>query len=113
MPYLQIRTSGELTREKTDRLHTVFAEMMAEVLGAKNVMMEFTGGHRFYYAGQYPEGTAVEVHVMERFTDEQYSELIRRSIQLAGEEFSQPAEQIVVNVMGLPTWGANGKALHI
>lgn len=113
MPHLQVKTSKALTPELEKTLHGRFQELMTECFGPRNVMMEFSGGHKFFYGGQYPDGAYAELHLMPLFEEASYERFIEKAQYLMGELFQLPVELVCVNLFVLPLWGKDGRVLKV
>ena len=111
MPYLNIRLSCPLAAEDEPQLHKDVYAITSRTLTDKPPMMEFSGGHRFWYRDCSPEGAYVELHLIDRYTLEQQEAFIKEICDYLGDNYPIPKSEIVVNIIVLPIWGKGGETL--
>ena len=111
MPYLKVSLSCPVTVDDEKKLHKDILEITHRTLTEKPPMMEFSGGHRFWYRNCSPEGAYVELHLIDRYTLEQQEAFIKEICDYLGDNYPIPKSEIVVNIIVLPIWGKGGETL--
>ncbi len=113
MPYLKLNVSCTLQEEKKPALYEKFGNITEKAIDrpGERCIMEFTGGHRFFYKGTPQDAAYLEIHVLGPFEFEKKAAFITAVSEFIETEFSIAKERTVINFFELPQWGRDGVIL--
>lgn len=110
MPYIQLRTSKEITREKEKLIKERLGESI-ELIGKTEewLMVEFVSNAHLYFRGEENiSGAYVEVKIFGTCDNRCYQEFTKQVCQILNEELGLKPENIYISYGEYHNWGWNG-----
>ncbi len=110
MPYIQLRTSKEITREKEKLIKERLGESI-ELIGKTEewLMVEFVSNVHLYFRGEENiSGAYVEVKIFGTCDNRCYQEFTKQVCQILNEELGLKPENIYISYGEYRNWGWNG-----
>ena len=111
MPYIDLKTTAKITKEKEIDLKAAFGEAISLIPGKSErwLMVKLDGECKMFLAGDNQDDVAmVEIDIFGSATDAAYDALTARITDIINEEINIPKDRIYVKYEEIDTWGYNG-----
>jgi len=108
MPYIQIRTSNKIAKEKIEEIKTSLGEIITIIPGKTEavLMVDIVDGCNLYYQGNQDESNAyVKVEVFQKVLPEYAVQVTGAITKLLEEKAGIPRNRTYVTHEGIPDWG--------
>jgi len=108
MPYIQIRTSNEITKEKIEEIKTSLGEIITIIPGKTEaaLMVDIVDRCNLYYQGNQDEPNAyVKVEMFQKILPEYAVQVTGAITNLLEEKAGVPMNRTYVTHEGIPDWG--------
>ena len=112
MPYIDLKTTAGITKEKEIDLKAAFGEAIALIPGKSErwLMVKLEGECKMFLAGDSAQDIAmVEIDIFGRASDDAYNALTDRVCTILNEELSIKKDKIYVKYREVDHWGWNGE----
>ena len=111
MPYIDVKTTVTLTKEKIDLLKTKIAEILASSFPGKTenwLMLNFAGGCSMYFAGSDADCMLVDIAIFGSQADSSYDKMTAAVCELIEKECGIAQNRVYVKYSEYSHWGWNG-----
>ena len=112
MPFIDLKTTANITAENEARLRADFGKIIELIPGKSErwLMLNFSDGCRMAFAGTADKETAyVNVELLGSTTNEVYDNLTRAICDTVSKELAVPYDRIYVKYSELEHWGFAGE----
>ena len=112
MPYIDLKTTAKVTKEKEIALKAAFGEAIELIPGKSErwLMVKLDSECKMFLAGDDTDDIAmVEIDIFGKTTDAAYDALTERVCTVLNEELSVKKDKIYVKYREVDHWGWNGE----
>ena len=112
MPYIDLKTSAKITKEKEIALKSAFGDAIALIPGKSEgwLMVKLDSECKMFLAGDNTDEIAmVEIDIFGSASDDAYDALTDRVCTILNEELSIRKDKIYVKYREVEHWGWNGE----
>ena len=112
MPYIDLKTTAKISKEKEIDLKAAFGEAIALIPGKSErwLMVKLDGECKMFLAGDNQDDVAmVEIDIFGSATDAAYDALTERVCSILNEKLSIEKAKIYVKYREVDHWGWNGE----
>ena len=111
MPYIEIKTNINLTKEQDEVIKSRAAGILAASFPGKTenwLMVNIEGGHEMYFAGSDGACMMIDVAIFGKQSSDGYDKMTRDMCAFIDEEFGIAKDRVYIKYSEYTHWGWNG-----